>query len=206
MSLLALALVAVAALSAAQAPARPAAADAAVYQAVLAHRIRPEVIRRSQSLHVVAAAPVLVGRRSVPLCNPRTLARRTPGCVQDERLRLFDADSKAPIAGRIAAPTRGELTADFRARNDDSHDLALAGLAGVIPFALEEVDAAQRREATRTRGFAMFSRPAYSTDGHALVYASYWCGNMCGYGWWFLLERPQDTAWRVVDEHLIWIS
>jgi hypothetical protein len=50
-----------------------------------------------------------------------------------------------------------------------------------------------------------FSVPAYSEDGYALVFTSYTCGSLCGYGW-FVLLREIDAQWRVVDNHLDWIS
>jgi len=69
----------------------------------------------------------------------------------------------------------------------------------------EESSAAQRLQPPRTIGIASFSSPAYSTDGRALVEARYICGGLCGYGWFFLLER-RGEVWVVLADELLFIS
>ena len=63
-----------------------------------------------------------------------------------------------------------------------------------------------KRESRRTVGISSFSLPAYSSDGHAVVYASYVCGGLCGYGWLFLLRQEQGGSWQVVGTEMLWIS
>ena len=54
-------------------------------------------------------------------------------------------------------------------------------------------------------GFGGFSAPGYSGGGQAVVYAFYLCGNVCGYGWFVLLNRG-ESGWQVQATHPLWVS
>jgi len=56
----------------------------------------------------------------------------------------------------------------------------------------------------RARGYAAFSLPGYSRDGHAVVYGMFTCGSTCGYTWLFLLR--QEPGWHVVSCRMLTIS
>lgn len=50
------------------------------------------------------------------------------------------------------------------------------------------------------------SRVGISGDGkYALLFTRYWCGNLCGYGRYYLLEN-KDEEWVVLGNHLIWVT
>ena len=63
---------------------------------------------------------------------------------------------------------------------------------------LDEAASAETVEKYRQRtvGSSSSSLPGYSDDRHAVVYGSYSCGSVCGYGWLFVLEKL-DGQWRV---------
>lgn len=57
----------------------------------------------------------------------------------------------------------------------------------------------------QTVGFSSLSLPGYSSDGCALMYGSYTCGNLCGYGWLFVLQKIEGQ-WRVESATVTVIS
>jgi hypothetical protein len=63
----------------------------------------------------------------------------------------------------------------------------------------------QRLSSPDALGFAGFSHPAYLPGGRAVVYAFYLCGNVCGYGWFVLLQR-RDSGWGIEATHPLWVS
>jgi len=183
--------------------------DIAVYEAILAHTIRPEVDRASAGAHISTPAPILAFDRTVMVCRPTASYSRRMGCVSDEDLRAVEDGSEKfgrPVFDRLLTPAgRTELVHAFRSRNRDERPFAGATIQGLILVPPDQLDAALQREAGRTRGYAGFSQPAFTDDGHALVYASYVCGGLCGSGWFFLLQR-QGTEWKVLDAAMMWIS
>ena len=175
--------------------------DLAVYQAVLASRIRPEVNRHSAALGAPTPAPVLAYDRTLALCGTH-VDHTKMNCISDERVvqrfgRVFQT--------AVSADSRQEITRVFRQRNAASSPFPPEKLEGVITVPPEDAYEAVKRESRRTRGISSFSLPAYSSDGYAVVYGSYVCGGLCGYGWLFLLQQ-QGGVWRVVATEMLWIS
>jgi hypothetical protein len=109
------------------------------------------------------------------------------------------------FGGALSPGSREEIAGNFRQRNTASAPFPAAGLDGVLVVPPADLDEARERESGRTRGISSFSLPAYSSDGHALVYASYVCGGLCGYGWLFLLQARRGS-WEVVGTEMLWIS
>jgi hypothetical protein len=193
---------------------QPGNQDFAVYQAVAANTIRPEVER----LMAVGAgtrtpAPIIAFDRTLMICRPAGDHPRDVGCISDEEIQAFDGTlpgmERLMFDGLLTSASRQELARSFRERNRVSETLAgtkLDGsrLDGFVFTAAEGLDDAIKRESSRTIGFCAFSLPAYSAD-HAIVYASYVCGGLCGKGWLFLLEHRSNTR-RVVSEEMVWIS
>jgi hypothetical protein len=55
-------------------------------------------------------------------------------------------------------------------------------------------------------GVITFSSIGYDEDlNQALVYVEYYCGSLCATGKYFSLEQ-KDGAWRIMHEHMRWIS
>jgi hypothetical protein len=183
--------------------------DLAVLEAVLAHTIRPQVNRFSSGAGLPTPAPVLTFDRTLAICSPGE-GRSPMGCMSDEMVvQAFERHPprmrRMAFEGLLSQGSRGELAADFRARNAISHLLPEGTLTGVIQVSPEDFAEAQKRESRRTIGTTRLSLPAYSMDGYALVYGSYVCGGLCGEGWQFLLKQQADM-WTVVSVQPIWIS
>jgi hypothetical protein len=117
-------------------------------------------------------------------------------------------------ARALVAPNRveRELDGEHGAKRFGRRVMRLARSCSSSPIpirrrgALEELrDEQARMQAGQRISYAAFSAPAYSSDGRALVYATYYCGPACGYGWIFLMEKS-DERWRVRGVNLLWIS
>jgi hypothetical protein len=183
--------------------------DLSVYKAVLASKIQPEVDRFSAGAGIRTPAPILAFDRTLMVCRPAADHPKQMGCMRDDEIQSFETKlprmQRVTFEGLLSAASREELAKAFRERNREPQSFPGTKLEGVIVTSPEGLDEAMKRESGRTRGFSSFSVPAYSTDGHALVYGSYVCGGLCGYGWLFLMER-QGEAWRVVSVDMLWIS
>lgn len=183
--------------------------DAAVYRAILADKIQPEVDRFSRGDGIRTPAPILAFDRTMVVCRPALDHPKPMGCIRDEEIQSFEAKlprmQRVRFDGLLSPAGREELARAFRERNQEPRPLPQMKPEGVIVTPPEGLDEALKRESSRTRGISSFSVPAYSADGHALVYGSYVCGGLCGYGWLFLLERRGDT-WQIVAVDMLWIS
>jgi hypothetical protein len=96
--------------------------------------------------------------------------------------------------GRVSSLTNGpaaSVVASLEMRNTESHPLPLSAYPGIVLVDLRTDPPANAldRYYRRKIGSSSLSLPGYSTDGHALVYGSYSCGNVCGYGWLFILAK-----------------
>jgi hypothetical protein len=177
--------------------------DVAVLQAVLNERIYPEVRRFSPGGKNTI---VLAHDRTVMICPPEQ--NEMVSCTRHDSIAAFERKTQTMrsllFERHLSPEARQELGESYRERNRESQPLpALDGLIAVPPDQVREV---QARESQRTAGLSGFSAPAYSSDGHALVYTFYACGKpLCGWGWYVLLKQ-RDGAWRVVDSTMIWIS
>lgn len=183
--------------------------DVAVYEAVLAHTVRSEVDRFSSGAGLKTPAPVLAFDRTLMICRAENDHPKQMGCIRSEEVQSFEAKSTRMrsllFEGKVSAESRAELGRSFRDRNAQGRTVAADGLTGLILVPPDQLEPVRSRESARTKGQTSFSTPAYSSDGHALVYVSYVCGGLCGYGWFFLLERA-GQSWRVVDRVMLWIS
>jgi hypothetical protein len=183
-----------------------AADDLQVYSAVVAATIRPVITRRPGSVEGSEVVALLVSDRTVAACEePRP--RETP-CLRPEQLRaLSPAAPGEPIFGTLlTAAARTAVSNSFIQSNTQSRALPIWKAAGIVlidPARLREESA--RLSTPGAPGFAAFSTPAYTNDGQAVVYASYFCGNVCGYGWFVLLKRD-NGKWQVQTTHMLWIS
>jgi hypothetical protein len=183
--------------------------DVPVYEAILGNRIQPEVDRFTSGARIQTPAPILAFDRTSMVCRPAADHPKQMGCIREEEIQ--SVETKLPrmqrirFGGLLTPASRDELAKAFRERNREPLPFPGAKLDRIIVTSPEGLDEALKRESGRTRGVSSFSLPAYSTDGHALVYGSYVCGGRCGYGWLFLLER-RGEAWQVVSVDMLWIS
>lgn len=143
----------------------------------------------------------LVVRDSVPICaDPRDESRP---CLPREYLQQCGASVQGHqqrFGMDFRAAVQEELTRSFEQRNKTSSSLPPFADPRIQFIEYERLLPSLESYRGRARGYASFSRPGYSADGTALVYASYVCGGTCGNTWLFLLARIDD-GWRVV--HLI---
>lgn len=177
--------------------------DGAVLQAALDGMIRPEVRRLGS-----ASAPlVLVDERTVPICSSRPVETHLR-CIRTWNLQAFSSPaSPAEVVmfdGLVTPAQRAQLAGAFWKRNEVSHPIPVGAIKGATMVA---PDAREREPAQLdlARGIVSFSAPAYGGDGHALVYADYRCGELCGYGWLVLLEH-HTGGWHIKGHRGLWVS
>ena len=182
--------------------------DAAVYDEVIEHTLRDSFQRYDAAPPGAPPATVYVVGRTIPTCYvPRDVSL---GCVEQSDFGLTlpyaQGVDRIPSDRLPSATARAELTANFRTRNDTHHDLPLLHTERVKVLTEAERREAQQRVRNGERSnYAVFSLPAYSTDGHAVVYVAYVCGNVCGNWWLFLLERV-EAKWQVQGRLLLGIA
>jgi hypothetical protein len=168
--------------------------DALVMRAVIEHTILPEA--RQSKARGDRAAVLLVEDRSSPLCDDGP-GRGTPCRIPDQWQQFLAPNPARSGRGMIDDDQRRtELVASLEARNAVAHALPAIGHPSVVSIPGDRSEKTQRKYREQAGGVASLSLPGYSGDRHALIYGSYWCGNMCGYSWLFLLEKT-DGAWRV---------
>lgn len=182
--------------------------DAAIYQTIVAHTIRPEMEKVSAGSRLPARPPLLIFDHTLATCDSTIAQQREVGCIDD---LVFDALEGGPrirelvFADLLGASARTALVKDLRQRNLQPAWFPPASVFNAITFRAEELSATLARHKGRTIGYAAFSVPAYSGDGQALVYATYFCGSLCGKGWLLLLHQV-DGAWTVQSARMLWIS
>lgn len=168
--------------------------DPLVLQAVLEYSFIPEVKRMIGST-VSGAVLVLVVDHSIPLCKRRE--QGMPCRIPEAWQTLLIPNAPRGWAGLIDNDeTRRSLVASLEARNGEAHALRLIDAPAVVLISSDNREKALQEYQGRTFGSVSLSVPGYSADGHAIVYGSYACGNMCGDSWLFVLERIADQ-WRV---------
>ena len=185
-------------------PAAPGSADdPLVLRAVVEHTILPEA-RRSKAGGDPAAV-LLVTDRTTPLCDPAS--RRETACrIPDDWQQFLASNPPRGWRGLIDVDRRrGELVASLEARNAVAHALPAIDHPSIVAVPADHSEKAQQTHRAQAGGVAALSLPGYSADGHAFVYGSYWCGNLCGYTWLFLLEKS-DGVWRVETAAMTSIS
>jgi hypothetical protein len=143
------------------------------------------------------------------MCRTSNDHPKVLGCMADDRV-VQEFEGRNPhrrqllFESLISAESRRELAMAFRERNA-TNQLFPANLERVIAVSPESFEEAMKREPKRTAGITRFGVPAFSKDGHALVYGSYVCGGLCGYGWLFLLKQAGES-WQVIKTEMLWIS
>jgi len=179
-------------------------ADASVFQAVLDNMIRPEAGR----IGPAPPAVVLALDRTVSVCSPVTPVVNHLGCIRNWEVQAFAGTvfpPRAPLFEDVLTPIqRAQLTGAFWRRNQRSHLLPVGALNNATIVAPAEIERRKQRSDAAT-GVVSFSVPAHGGDGQALVYATYRCGQLCGYGWFVLLEGRQNL-WHVVSHRGMWVS
>jgi hypothetical protein len=177
--------------------------DALVLTAVIEHTILPEV-RKSNAVRGRRTV-VLVEDRSSPLCE-ESPGRGTPCRIPDQWQQFLAPDSARGWRGMIDNDRRREeLVASLETRNGTARALPVIDHPSVVVIPVDRSEKAQRKFREQAGGVASLSLPGYSGDGHALVFGSYECGNVCGYSWLFVLERT-DGVWRVQSAVMTSIS
>jgi len=169
----------------------PVPDDGAVLGAVLAHTIVP-THRRT---HGDGTAPVEVQGTSAPLCPGRS-GNASVCRIPDSWHRFLRPDASRRWPGLIGNErTLQDLVASLEARNAGAHTLPLSDVPGIAVVG-QSAGYARSPDGPTRWGTAKLSLPGYSDDGYALVYGSYACGSLCGYGWLFVLKKV-DGHWRV---------
>ncbi len=178
--------------------------DVLIYEATIAHTIWPHYDRLGAGSPSSTDRLLRVADNTLALCSPQLIR----GCFRLEDIeRGFKrgvAQDRVPFERIVTPDTLAELMSQFASRNAERH--VMPTIAGTSLIALEELrDEQARMQAGQRISYAAFSAPAYSSDGRAFVYATYYCGPACGYGWIFLMEKS-DERWRVRGVNLLWIS
>jgi hypothetical protein len=190
-------------------PAAQAQDDTNIVAAAFEHSVRPEVIARRGDGE--RNGPFFVFENNIPICS----GVRAKPCVNGPSVgvEVFEPVTGPPIGDwgpaqpSVGTEVRKELITSFRARNAESRPLPRflpEGLEFVPQSALAGLDEASNDRQGRISGYAAFSLPGYSRDGHALLYGMFMCGGRCGFTWLFVVER-QTVGWRVVARRLVGI-
>jgi hypothetical protein len=100
---------------------------------------------------------------------------------------------------------RRQLVESLETRNALPQSLPVIEHPAVVLVAADRSEEARQQYREQTVGFALLSLPGYSSDGYALMYGSYTCGNTCGYGWLFVLKKLEGQ-WQVQSATVTAIS
>jgi len=181
---------------------RLTADDAAIMRAAIDGVIRPEVARLERR---EASTPVLIFDRTISICPDDKSHPRDLGCLgQDARFSDI-AKLSTVFMNDLGEPARVEIRTSFLARNKSNVMIRPEAVAGIIVSAPADIGAKYNDQTGRGAPHATVSMPGLSSDGRAILYLSYWCGNVCGYGWFVLLKKAPD-GWQVVAKQRLWIS
>ena len=183
------------------------AREQAVHEAVVAHTIVPIAVR---------LRPTQTGVPPVVLIRDQTIGlwEKWPdmvpvGCTHEQfALQHFDGSSSGGVphvGADLTVETRQQLIEGFRTANRTARGLLWANSQLLRPVSVTQESELRKGDARWTLAVAGLSAPAFSTDGHALVYGRFSCGSECAYTWIFLL-RLQDGKWRVLSDFMISIS
>lgn len=129
--------------------------------------------------------------------------RRRPAYVERQFLTLRDTGAALPgLAGWVHKQDRGVDSALVvrlvRERYPGTVEQLVGHPAGVRWFEPGRTARDSGEGGDQWRWLSL-SRVAYTPDTtHALVYASMWCGGLCGNGSFYLLQRDLAGHWRVI--------
>lgn len=184
-------------------PASAAVDDALVLKAVVEHTVLPEVRRASSGTN--PAPVVLIADRSIPLCKNNPGSDK-PCRISDHWQRFLMPNPEGTWPGLIDNEQRRRLLVEsLEARNAVPQALPAIEHPAVILIPADRSEEARQQYREQTVGFSSLSLPSYSPDGYALMYGSYTCGNLCGYGWLFVLQKLEGQ-WRVQSATVTVIS
>jgi hypothetical protein len=176
--------------------------DRPVLAAVVQHdAIRDRLKRFSTMAHIPGGPPLLVSDQTLPLCQNRAPGTTQP-CASDV---LPTRGTFGWGVGAYSDALRRELVESFTSRNATSQPFPSLDRAGIVLVPYDSLQESLARYKDETVGYAGFSLPGYSRDGHAIVYAFYTCGGRCGQGKLFVLNRAAGP-WQVSDVYDLWIS
>jgi hypothetical protein len=169
----------------------PFSDDRAVLEAVT-----DEIWRRAggPALHVgrPPAEPIFVVQGARPVCREKVYERDPPWplmCAPDSQAIEPTLTTRA----RLSAIERTELVRSLKERNSQWRDLPALPSTRILWLPRQEyIDGARRID------LAVVSLPGYSSGGHAVVFATFACGSLCGTAWYAILAYA-DGAWGIVD-------
>jgi hypothetical protein len=151
----------------------------------------------------------MFGRRvpaPVLLIGDETLSLRPTGRVPDRWQAFSGAESRKGLARLVDDNVRRQrLVESFEARNAASHELPAVDRADFIRVENQRLDEVRRQYSDRPVGVSRLSLPGYSSDGYAMVVASYGCGSLCRSSWLIILDNTTVT-WRLTKTQPLSIS
>lgn len=179
--------------------------DAAVIQAALDGFLRLEARRELGKADTGGVQALEVLNQTLRFCDLAGDANPL-GC-----LHKWNAQKVPTVASNIATWGQRGMLREFWERNQQSQFLSNALTAvkllppPAVSAALRTATSAQLQSRMERVALIGVSTPAYSGDGHALVFAKLACGALCGYDW-FILLREDGLTWRVVATDRVAIS
>jgi hypothetical protein len=175
--------------------------DAGIMRAAIDAVVRPEMSRLEQ---LKAGTPILTFDRTIALCPVEKSIGEAMGCLSQEN---YSEIARLPTVfrGELQEPARAQIRTSFLGRNKSNVIIPPKAIEGVVLAAPAEISAKYDEKTGSGTPHATVSMPGLSSDGLAVVYVSYWCGNTCGYGWFVLLKRNPD-GWQVVASKGLWVS
>jgi hypothetical protein len=169
--------------------------DRAVVLAVLEHTVRPGVARAHG--RTTPVFPLYVFNLTAPICKDAPDGYPCAPLEEIDVLRNHLAAFDPPLEQVLASDTiRRELIESFKAINRNRQRLPRLLSRDVVMVSTREIFESRDKPQGPARGYSYLSRPAYSKDGYALLYASYTCGVLCGQSWLVVLQRTA-TGWQV---------
>jgi hypothetical protein len=180
---------------------RLTAEDAAIIGAAVDGVVRPQMAQAGQR-----ETPLLIFDRTIAVCPTDKSHPREMGCLSRDQEGLTELSRlSTAFKDDLQEPARTEIRASFLERNKSNVMIPREAVVGVVIATPAEI--ASKFDPSTGRGalHATFSMPGKSSDGRAVVYVSYWCGNLCAYGWLVLLTKTADR-WRIVASELLWVS
>lgn len=189
--------------------------DATIYATIFRHTIRPQAKELLRNLPADELPFVIVRDSTLAACDTSGIGRGP--CISELAFKwlnelLAGEEFQDPEFRDAVAPWLDELHAgnnhivpEFRHTNAQRRSLVGLQVEGAIVVAADRIQEVQATSRDRTNGIAGFSRPYYTRNGHAIVFATYYCGNVCAYGWLFLLHS-ESGRWWVDSVKLIFMS
>jgi len=178
--------------------------DRAVIAAVLDHTVRRDGGRQAMT----TPPPIFVFDRSSRLCKD---AEPKSACVPlDEVDGIFNGSepvfTQSPDDAVTGPSIVRELIESFKSRNETSYRLPGVSAEDVVMVSSNDIAHSRGvRWGDPSRGYSLFSRPAYARTDYALVHYQYSCGVLCGHARVFVLRKTR-SGWHVGAAGGGWIS